>query len=127
MTYIGYIAPDFDIATETATDTRGNRHSFRQCPFLKPFRKRAPRNLTPIPHDYPNANRLGGSDLFRTVLGGTPKSTFARWLAAHILPAPTRVCGLNMWPEETMADVTRNGTRSPASAPQAQSADAAIR
>jgi hypothetical protein len=38
-------------------------------------------------------------DLFRTVLGGTPKSTFARWLAADLIR-----------PEETMADVTRSGT-----------------
>jgi hypothetical protein len=90
-------------------------------------RTRAPRDLTPIPTDFPNQNRLGGSDLFRTVLGGTPKSTFARWLAADLLPTPTRICGLNMWPEEIMSDVMRNGTRSPASASAPQSADAALR
>ncbi len=90
-------------------------------------RLRAPRDLTPIPTDFPNTNRLGDSSLFRTVLGGTPKSTFARWLAADLLPAPTRICGLNMWPEQTMAAVMRNGTGSPGKLPAAPSADAALR
>lgn len=80
-------------------------------------RTRSPRDLASIPTDFPHANRLGGSELFRTVLGGIPKSTFARWLSADLLPTPTRVAGLNLWPESSMAQVMRDGTRSPTTPP----------
>jgi hypothetical protein len=89
-------------------------------------RTRAPRTFAPIPLDFPHPHRSGGTGLFQAVLGGLPKSTLHRWLADGVIPKPTRIGGLNYWPETVMDDVRRNGTKSPASASDAQSADAAL-
>ena len=72
-----------------------------------------------LPAGYPNEHRLAGPDLFRALLGGVSKSTFARWLAQGTLQAPVKIGGCNAWPETYMAHVVRNGTRSPITPPDA--------
>jgi hypothetical protein len=89
-------------------------------------RTRAPRTFAQIPHDFPHPHRSGGTGLFQAVLGGLPKSTLHRWLADETIPKPTRIGGLNFWPETVMDAVRRNGTKGPAVAPDALSADAAL-
>jgi hypothetical protein len=58
---------------------------------------------TLIPHDFPHPHRLGSTELFRAILGGMAKTTFARKLAEEKLPAPTRIGPLHKWPETVMA------------------------
>ena len=81
---------------------------------------RAPRTFTDIPQDFPHAQRAGGSDLFRSVLGGTPKSTFARWIELGVIERPVSVGGRSLWSETYMARVVREGASKP------QSADVAL-
>ena len=74
---------------------------------------RAPRILTDIPSDFPHPQRAGGSDLFRSVLGGAPKSTFARWLELGVIERGVSVGGRSLWSETYMAKVAREGASKP--------------
>jgi hypothetical protein len=66
-------------------------------------------NRAKIPHDFPNPHRLGGTDLFRAVLGNPAASTFARWRAEGRLPPPRKIGALNRWPETVMAETRDAG------------------
>jgi predicted DNA-binding transcriptional regulator AlpA len=62
-----------------------------------------------LPQDYPAAkHKLGGTDLFRAVLG-VGASTFARYLADGLLPAPIKIGMLNRWTFETIERVATEG------------------
>lgn len=56
-----------------------------------------------IPSDFPHPERLGGRDLYLTVLGEPAASTFARWIAEGKIPKPKKLGSLNRWPETVMA------------------------
>jgi predicted DNA-binding transcriptional regulator AlpA len=43
----------------------------------------------------------------RVLVGGKSRSTIYRWIADGNFPAPIKVCGSSMWPEEVIA-VWRN-------------------
>jgi hypothetical protein len=64
---------------------------------------------TRIPSDFPHGQRLGDALLFRAILGGMARSTFARKLSEGKLPPPVRVGHLNKWPEAVMAEVRDEG------------------
>ncbi|MHC6153527.1 hypothetical protein ACVSQB_17270 [Bradyrhizobium elkanii] len=68
------------------------------------LRSRQSAQLTTIPSDFPHPQRLGGRDLYLTVLGNPATSTFARWLAEGKIPKPQKLGSLNRWPETVMAD-----------------------
>lgn len=62
------------------------------------------RSKREIPGDFPSEYRLGGTEMFREILGGLGASTFARHLADGIIPPPDMKLGtLNRWRETTMA------------------------
>ena len=62
------------------------------------------KNPTLIPSDFPNEHRLGDAMLFRELLGGVGRSTFARHLQTGLIPPPDRKLGtLNRWFETSMA------------------------
>jgi hypothetical protein len=62
-----------------------------------------------LPSDYPVAkHKLGGTDLFRAVLG-VGASTFARYLAGGVLPPPIKIGMLNRWTFETIERVATAG------------------
>ena len=62
------------------------------------------RTLAVIPIDFPHPVRLGNSKLFRTLYGGTARSTWAEWLATNKIPAPDKKVGQSsFWKETTMA------------------------
>jgi hypothetical protein len=63
-----------------------------------------PKGQSLIRDDFPNANRLAGTLLFREALGDIGNSTFARYLKLGIVPGPDKKVGpLNMWFEPTIA------------------------
>jgi hypothetical protein len=72
---------------------------------------RAKRVPISIPTDFPQANRLGDTQLFEAILG-IASSTFARWLAEKRLPTPIKIGRLNKWPEAVMARVQAEGVPS---------------
>lgn len=62
-------------------------------------------NTSLIRADFPHPHRLGGTELFRELLGDVGGSTFARYLAQGTLPPPdVKVGGLSRWFETTMAN-----------------------
>ncbi len=62
-----------------------------------------------IPADFPNPHRLGGRDLFITILGNPSVTTFNRMLAAGKIPQPRKLGHLNRWLETEMAAVRDSG------------------
>lgn len=40
----------------------------------------------------------------RAFVGGKSRSTIYRWIAEGKFPAPVKVCGSSMWPEESIAE-----------------------
>ncbi len=64
-----------------------------------------PKNQSLIRPDFPNEHRLGGTLLFREVMGDMGKSTFARHLKLGLIPPPDKKNGpLSMWFETTIAN-----------------------
>lgn len=56
----------------------------------------------PIPSDFPHPQRLGGSQLYCSVLSTSP-STLHRWIAGGKIPKPVKFGQQNRWPETVMA------------------------
>jgi predicted DNA-binding transcriptional regulator AlpA len=67
------------------------------------------RSPVTIPTDFPHPQRLGGRDLFLSVLGDPAISTFHRWMADGKIPAPKKLGQLNRWLEADMAKVRDAG------------------
>ena len=61
-----------------------------------------PRATFPIPSDFPHPQRLGGSQLYCSVLS-TSLSTLHRWMADGKIPKPMKFGQQNRWPETVMA------------------------
>jgi hypothetical protein len=63
-----------------------------------------PKNQSLIRPDFPRECRLGGTLLFREVMGDMGKSTFARHLKLGLIPPPDKKIGpLSMWFETTIS------------------------
>lgn len=57
-----------------------------------------------VPEDFPNPKRMGSTKLFKALFGSPPRSTWAKWKKAGILPAPDQQIGTaSFWWETTMA------------------------